>query len=49
MEGMFNNLSVKPKQRKRKRKENKKVYEDDEKDKEKMLTIKMAQNIVPYR
>jgi len=48
MEGMFSNLSVKPKQNKKNKKKKKKkqeaVYEDDEKDKEdKLLTIKMAQ------
>ena len=48
MEGMFSNLSVKPKQNKNKKKKKKKkqeaVYEDDEKDKEdRLLTLKMAQ------
>ena len=46
MEGMFNNLSVKPKQKKKKKKKKKQeaIYEDDEKDKEdKLLTLKMAQ------
>lgn len=47
MEGMFSNLSVKPKQNKKNKKKKKKkkevVYEDDEKDKEEnLLTIKMA-------
>ena len=46
MEGMFSNLSVKPKQNKKKKKKKKQeaVYEDDEKDEEdKLLTLKMAQ------
>ena len=47
MEGMFNNLTIKPKQNKKNKKKKKKkqevVYEDDEKDKEdKLLTIRMA-------
>ena len=50
MDGMFSNLSIKPKQNKKNKKKKKKkqevVYEDDEKDKEdRLLTIKMAQ---PY-
>jgi hypothetical protein len=47
MEGMFDNLSIKPKQNKKNKKKKKKkqevVYKDDEKDKEdKLLTIRMA-------
>ena len=49
MEGMFSNLSVKPKQNKNNKKKKKKkqeaVYEDDEKDKEeRLLTIRKAQS-----